>query len=253
MDVERRAQGHFWDIFKTANLRRTLTAGALLCLNQVSGLILVSTYSTVILVQSGVGNPFQITVIITCLQFLGTVIGPVLVDKVGRRPVALVGFSVLFMLDIVAGSLAAAGLTTDGQRLGLAAMFILFGFFNSASFQSLAFALPTEIPTTALREPTVAWSVFWSYVTAIITTFAVPQLTAADAANLGAKTAFIFAGCVFITVLWTYFYIPETKARTMAEIDEIYSLKLPMRRWRDYKCEVVSITAAELGAGKDFS
>ncbi len=115
MDVERRAQGHFWDIFKTANLGRTLTAGALLCLNQVSGL----------------------TVIITCLQFLGTVIGPVLVDKVGRRPVELVGFSVLCMLDIVAGSLAAAGLTTDGQRLGLAAMFILFGFFNSASFQSL--------------------------------------------------------------------------------------------------------------------
>ncbi len=118
---------------------------------------------------------------------------------------------------------------------------------------SRAFVLPTEIPTTALREPTVAWSVFWSYVTAIITTFAVPQLTAADAANLGAKTAFIFAGCVFITVLWTYFYIPETKARTMAEIDEMYSLKLPMRRWRDYKCEVVSSTAAELGAGKEIS
>ena len=137
MDVERRAQAHFWDIFKPANLKRTLTAGALLCLNQVSGLILVATYSTVILVQSGVANPFQITVIISCLQFLGTVIGPVLVDKVGRRPVALAGFSVLFVLDIVAGSLAAAGLTTDGQRLGLAAMFILFGFFNSASFQSL--------------------------------------------------------------------------------------------------------------------
>ncbi|KAK5207887.1 hypothetical protein LTR72_007495 [Exophiala xenobiotica] len=253
MDVERRAQGHFWDIFKPAHLKRTLTAGALLCLNQVSGLILVATYSTVILVQSGVANPFQITVIISCLQFLGTGIGPVLVDKVGRRPVALVGFSILFVLDIVAGSLAAAGLTTDGQRLGLAATFILFGFFNSASFQSLAYVLPTEIPTTALREPTVAWSVFWSYVTAIITTFAVPQLTAADAANLGAKTAFIFAGCVFVTVLWTYFYIPETKARTMAEIDEMYSVKLPMRRWRDYKCEVVSSTAAELGAGKEFS
>ena len=137
MERERQAQIHLWDIFKPANLKRTLTAGALLCLNQVSGLILVATYSTVILVQSGVGNPFQITIIISCLQFLGTMIGPVLVDKVGRRPVALGGFSVLFVLDIVAGSLAAAGLTTEGQRLGLAAVFILFGFFNSASFQSL--------------------------------------------------------------------------------------------------------------------
>lgn len=134
---ENQSKAHFWEIFKPMHLKRTLTAGALLCLNQVSGLVLVSTYSTVILVQSGVGNPFQITIIITCTQFLGTMIGPVLVDKIGRRPVALVGFSVLFFLDIVAGSLATAGLTTRGQRLGLAAVFILFGFFNSASFQSL--------------------------------------------------------------------------------------------------------------------
>lgn len=137
LDSERRANTHFWDIFALANLKRTLTSGALLCLNQVSGLILVSTYSTVILVQSGVGNPFQITIIITCLQFLGTVVGPVLVDRVGRRPVALFCFAILFILDIVAGSLAAAGLTNDSQRIGLATIFILFGFFNSASFQPL--------------------------------------------------------------------------------------------------------------------
>jgi hypothetical protein len=44
-----------------------------------------------------------------------------------------------------------------------------------------AYVLPTEIPTARLRETTVAWSVFWSYTTAIITTFAVPQITSADA------------------------------------------------------------------------
>ena len=137
MEAERRQKTRFWEILAPANLKRTLTAGALLCLNQVSGLILISTYSTVVLVQSGVANPFQITIIITCLQFLGTIVGPILVDKIGRRPVAMTGFCALFVLDIVAGSLAAAGLTTNGQRLGLAAMFIMFGFFNSASFQSL--------------------------------------------------------------------------------------------------------------------
>lgn len=103
--------------------------------------------------------------------------------------------------------------------------------------------LPTEVATPSLREPTMAWSIFWSYTTAVITTFAVPQLISPDAANLGAKSAFVFAGCVFLTLIWAYFYIPETKARTVAEIDEMYTIGLPMRKWRNYKCEAVTTTA----------
>ena len=136
-EEEGRKQIKLWHILHRKHLKRTLTAGALLSSSQVGGQILIGTYSTVILVQSGVGNPFQITVILTCLQFLGTVVGPWLVDTVGRRPVALVGFSILFILNMSAGGLAAAGLTTDNQRLGLAAVFIIFGFFNAASFTSL--------------------------------------------------------------------------------------------------------------------
>ena len=109
-----------------------------------------------------------------------------------------------------------------------------------------AYVLPTELATASLREPTVAWSVFWSYVTAVITTFAVPQLTNATAADLGAKTAFVFAGCQLITIIWSYFYIPETRARTIAEIDEMYSLKLPMRAWRNHKCSIVTATACQV-------
>lgn len=89
----------------------------------------------------------------------------------------------------------------------------------------------------------MAWSVFWSYVTAIITSFAVPQIAAPDAGNLGVKTSFIFAGCVFITIAWSYFYLPETKARTVAEIDEMYAINLPMRQWRGYQCQAVSVAA----------
>lgn len=99
--------------------------------------------------------------------------------------------------------------------------------------------LPTEIATPSLREPTMSWTTFWSYVTAVITTFAVPQLMSPDAANLGAKTAFIFAGCVFVTIIWAYFLIPETRNRTLAEIEEMYSIGLPAWKWRSYKCRVV--------------
>ena len=87
----------------------------------------------------------------------------------------------------------------------------------------------------------MAWSIFWSYCTAVITTFAVPRLMNADGANLGAQTAFVFGGFAIVAVVWSYFFVPETKARTLAEIDEMYHANLPMRKWRGYKCEATII------------
>jgi MFS family permease len=126
-----------WEILKPEHLERTLSASAPLCLSQVGGQILVLTYSTVILVQSGVADPFKITIIIFLLQFLGTLVGPFLLDKTGRRPVALAGFVVLLAIDIVCGILACAGLQTQSQRIGLAALCIIFSFINAVCFQSM--------------------------------------------------------------------------------------------------------------------
>ena len=46
---------------------------------------------------------------------------------------------------------------------------------------------------------------FWSYVTATATTFAVPQIT--QNAGLGAKTDLIFAGCMLFTIIGAFFYL----------------------------------------------
>jgi MFS family permease len=134
---ERREKTYFWDILNKDNIQRTLTAGACLSVCQVGGQILILAYSTVVLVQSGVSNPFQITVIIFLCQFLGICVGPLLMDKIGRRPVALCGFVMLFLLDAAIGGLACGGLSTKSERLALASLFIIFAFFNSLAFQSL--------------------------------------------------------------------------------------------------------------------
>ncbi|EXJ76588.1 uncharacterized protein A1O5_01096 [Cladophialophora psammophila CBS 110553] len=248
-DEEHRQSAHFWKILDKENLQRTLIAGACLSTCQVGGQILILAYSTVLLVQSGVSNPFQITVIIFLAQFLGICIGPFLMDRYGRRPIGLAGFTILFLLDVAIGGLACGGLLTDRERVGLAALFIIFAFFNSLTFQSLVLLLPAELPAARYREATAAWSMFWSYVTATVTTFAVPQIT--QNAGLGAKTDLIFAGCMFLTIIGAYFYLPETRGRTLAEIDEMFRMKLPMRKWKAYTCTAVTERAVEeFTAGK---
>lgn len=136
-----RAEIKISQILKRPHLERTISAGALLCLSQVGGQILVGTYSTVILVQSGIADPFKITIIIFLLQFLGTVIGPIFVDRIGRRPIALTGFIFLFAIDMIAGALACAGLTTHAEKLAFASLCMIFAFINAVSFSSLYVSL----------------------------------------------------------------------------------------------------------------
>ena len=51
-------------------------------------------------------------------------------------------------------------------------------------------------------------------------------------ANLGAKTYLIFAGWMLICLVLTFLYLPETKGRTSAELDEMFAAGVPSRRFK---------------------
>ncbi|KAL3470263.1 general substrate transporter [Aspergillus californicus] len=235
---------HFWEIFNRQNLKRTLTAGSFYSLNQISGIILSTTYTTVFLTQLGVGDAFTFTVIASCCTLAGTIAAPLVIDRLGRRPTAFIGMTTLFLIDLVAGILAF--FITDSNTsivLAIAALGFIFNFFWGAGFYSLSALMPSEIATPKLRNHTMAYTIACAQTSAVITTFAVPQLTSADAAGLGAKTYLVFAGCMACVLVFVYFYMPETKGRTFAEVDEMYDAKIPMSEWRGYQ----SVTGAKIG------
>jgi hypothetical protein len=135
--AEAQKEVRFWEILEKKHLQRTLVAGAYTCVSQVCGQILTLAYATVLMVESGIDQPFMITMIIYAANFCGALIGIVLMDKVGRRPTALTGFLVIFLLDVTIGGLARGGLQTSPQRKALAALMIVFGFCNALTFQSM--------------------------------------------------------------------------------------------------------------------
>lgn len=231
----------FWEIFNHQNLKRTLSAGSSYSLNQVSGIILSTTYATVFMTEIGVGDAFTLTVISSCCTLAGTIAAPFVIDRAGRRPTAFAGMSVLFIINIVAGGLA---FDTGNKRatVAIAALSFTFNFFWASSFYSLSTLMPSEIATAKLRNHTMAYTIMCAQTTAVITTIAVPQLTSADAANLGSKTYLVFAGCMAGVLIFAYFFMPETRGRTFAEIDEMYDAGIPMRAWRKYETKMQSRT-----------
>ncbi|KEF54741.1 uncharacterized protein A1O9_09183 [Exophiala aquamarina CBS 119918] len=217
------SNGTLFDIVSRENIKRTLISGAYISFEQVSGLVMIGAFSTVTLTQAGVGDVFKVTIFINCLMFAGQLVGPYLVDTMGRRPVALTFLPIIAGLNMAAASLAMAGLEKNSMRSkAVAGVFICLGFFITVAYGSLSWVIQTEIAVLHLREKSVGWSQFWSYIAAIVTSFVVPRLANPDGLNLGARVAYIFAGTNTVALIFTYFCLPETKGRTFAEIQAMY-------------------------------
>ncbi|KXG51181.1 Major facilitator superfamily domain, general substrate transporter [Penicillium griseofulvum] len=231
---ELHAQNKFWHIFQRQHLKRTLAAGSFFSLNQISGIILSTTYTTVFLTELGIADAFSLTIIASCCTLAGTIAAPFVIDRAGRRPTAFFGMGIMFIIDAVAGGLA-FDRGNKKATMAIAALSFIFNFFWASSFSSLSNLMPSEMATPKLRHHTMSYTIACAQTTAVITTLVVPRLTSADAAGLGAKTYLIFAGCMAAIIVFFYFFMPETRGRTFAEIDEMYAAKIPMWRWRSYE------------------
>lgn len=235
----------FLTLFDKQNIKRTITAGSFFSFNQLSGVFLSTTYATVFLQDINVASPFALTIIAACCTLAGCTVAPLIIERTGRRPLALFGMSVLLILDICAGSLAFR-IDTPSFAIGVAACSFMFNFFWGASFFPLSNVMPSEIPTTKLRAYTMSYTIAWAQTTAVITTIVVPLLTAEDGADLGAKMYLVFAGCMVGIIAFVYFLMPETKNRTFAEIDEMYDAKIPMWKWSTYETSTTAKTARKI-------
>lgn len=236
---------NFFNLFDKQNIKRTITAGSFFSFNQLSGVFLSTTYATVFLQEINVASPFALTIIAACCTLAGCSLAPFIIERSGRRPLALFGMSVLLILDVCAGGLAFR-IEQPSFAIGVAACSFMFNFFWGVSFFPLSNVMPSEIPTTKLRSYTMSYTIAWAQTTAVITTIVVPQLTAADGAGLGAKMYLVFAGCMVGIIAFVYFLMPETKNRTFAEIDEMYDAKIPMWKWSTYETTTTAKTAKKV-------
>lgn len=102
--------------------------------------------------------------------------------------------------------------------------------------------------TSSLHLRGKAQGIGWltSGASASIFGFFLPYLYNSDAANLRSKIGFIFAALCAISGIVAYFYIPEMKGRTPAEIDRMFEAKLPARDFKHWS--VPSSNSSQLGA-----
>lgn len=143
------------------------------------------------------------------------------IDTFGRRAL------LLFTFPNMAWSLLAAGLCAiiDDRlkvHLALVAMFIyIFAMFYSPGEGPVPFAYSAEVFPLSHREVGMGWAVatclFWA---SVLTMFLPLMLTA-----MGTTGVFCFyAGTNIVALVMIFLWVPETKQRTLEELDYIFAV-----------------------------
>lgn len=205
-------------------MRRALVLGiALAVLQQITGINTVLFYGSVIFKEQVGGHSdsaaIGANVIIGLVNFLATIAAMYLIDRAGRRPLLMISAGVMAVCQVSLG--AAFLLDPPPAYLVLGIMLCCAAAFaiglGPGTWVLLSEIFPTRVRGRAMSIATVA---LWVACFALTMTFLtlVRVLTAAGAFSLYGLM------CV-IELLMIWRLLPETKGRTLEEIENLWRIQ----------------------------
>ncbi|KAK4100414.1 hypothetical protein N658DRAFT_507927 [Parathielavia hyrcaniae] len=222
----------FVELFTVPRIRRaTLAAFTVMIAQQMCGINIIAFYSSTIFKESG-SNDFQALLSsfgFGLVNWLFAFPAFWTIDTFGRRSL------LLFTFPQMTWTLLAAGLCTlmdqGTARTALVALFVyLFGAFYSPGEGPVPFTYSAEVFPLSHREVgmgfAVATCLFWAAVLSMTFPFML--------ASTGTVGAFgIYAGFNVVALVMIFFWVPETKQRTLEELDYVFAV--PTARFARYQ------------------
>jgi len=200
-----------------AGFRRPLfIAVGLMAFSQFSGINAIMYYSTKIFTSAGVGveDSFTATALVGLVNLLFTFVAIALVDKAGRRGLLLVGLVIQVMALGLVGVLFHSGNGGLALLIGILAFIAAFAM----ALGPIPWILCSEIFPTRVRGRAMSVAVFTIWVSCYVVAQTFPMLN--DSPSIGpAITFWIYAGCSLAGLGFVLAFVPETKGRTLEEIE----------------------------------
>jgi len=213
-------------------LRPAMVIGiGLAVLQQVVGINTVIYYAPKIMQATGVGSSNAIlnSIAIGVVNVAMTVLAIRLVDRVGRRPLLLVSLAGMLVMLVVGGlGFELSGLGGAQQWVTLAALILYVAAFAVGMGPIFWLMIAEIFPREARSEAaSVATAANW------LSNFGVALLFPVVVTAIGqGPTFWIFAGACAAGLLFVLRVVPETKDRTLEEIEADLGERVSTRRGR---------------------
>jgi SP family galactose:H+ symporter-like MFS transporter len=204
---------------------RLMIAVTLAALQQFSGINAVIYYAPSIMEKTGLNTSDSLvySVIVGAINAAATVLALRFVDRVGRRPLLLVSLVGMFLSLTLLGLAFVLGSGASGSVLSLLCLLVYIVAF-AVGLGPIFWLLIAEIFPAELRAAgaAVSTAAVW------FCNFVVGLVFLPLVAVVGQGPTFcIFAGVCAFGVAFVYRSVPETKGRSLAEIDDEVRTHLP--------------------------
>ncbi|CAG7951566.1 unnamed protein product [Penicillium olsonii] len=224
--VKEMNKGSYRSLFKMSEYRefhRVALAYINQMFQQISGINLITYYAPSLYAEIGLGDGNLPKLLAACngTEYLMAAFIPIfIIEKVGRRPLMLFGAAGMSVsMAVLAGTNYRLKYLGDSQAgIGQAVFLFVFNTFFAIGWLGMTWLYPAEIVPLRIRAPTnaLATSANWIF------NFMVVMITPVAFENIKYKTYIIFAVINAFIFPFVYFFFPETRYRSLEEMDAIF-------------------------------
>lgn len=209
-------EGSFLELFSMRMRRPLIVAVVLMAVSQFSGINAIMYYSTKIFTTAGAGveDAFSASVVIGIVNVLFTFVALAFVDRAGRRGLLVIGLAT----QVVALALTGWMFHTAHGGVGLLVVILVFIAAFAMALGPIPWILCSEIFPTRIRGRAMSVATFTIWTSCYIVAQTFPMMN--DSQAIGpARSFWIYAACSLLGLIFVLACVPETKGRTLEEIE----------------------------------
>ncbi|KAF4122748.1 Sugar (and other) transporter [Geosmithia morbida] len=212
-----------FDMSEYREFHRVVLAYVNQMFQQISGINLITYYAPSLYRQIGLTQNNYPKLLAACNgteYFMASFIPIYIIEKVGRRPLMLFGAAGMSIsMAVLAGTNYRLTHLDDSQAgIGQAVFLFVFNTCFAIGWLGMTWLYPAEIVPLRIRAPTNALSTSANW----IFNFMVVMVTPVSFDSIGYKTYVIFAVINAFMFPCVYFFFPETRMRSLEEMDMIF-------------------------------
>lgn len=207
---------NYSDVFKKGVLPAVLLGIGLAVFQQLCGINTVFNYAPKIFASIGASPDDQLiqTVFIGGVNLVFTVLAMLLVDKLGRKPLMLIGAAGLAILYIIVAQLL-------GSHSANVSWFLLAAIgMYAMSLAPVTWVLISEIFPNKVRGEATSIAVISLWAAYFILVFTFPVLFK----KFQDKSFYLYSAICFIGFLFVWWKVKETKGKTLEELEGVMNM-----------------------------